>query len=147
MEFDTLPYIFPNPAIGSMIYWDIMQKYAADKELKDVKVLSIATIPPMNYAGNKPIKKLSDFKGLRMRMQAKTESWIYEAVKATPVEIATSDLATSLERGLVDGMLLTWSAILSFGVKDVDKYEVECNLFSRTWMIILNRESLGFNAA
>jgi TRAP-type C4-dicarboxylate transport system substrate-binding protein len=55
------------------------------------------------------------------------------------VEIATSDLGTSLERGLVDGCLLTWSAILSFGVKDVTKYHVECNVFSRTWMIVMNK--------
>jgi TRAP-type C4-dicarboxylate transport system substrate-binding protein len=107
--------------------------------LKEVKVLGVATIAPSNFAGNKPGQKTADFKGMRMRAAGRTESWIVEALQATPVEIATSDLGTSLERGLVDGCLLTWSAILSFGVKDVTKYHVECNVFSRTWMIVMNK--------
>ena len=61
------------------------------------------------------------------------------ALQGTPVEIATSDLGTSLEKGLVDSCFLTWSAILSFGVKDVTKYHVACNIFSRTWMIVMNK--------
>ena len=28
---------------------------------------------------------------------------------------------------------------MSFGVKDVTKYHVECNMFSRTWMIVMNK--------
>jgi TRAP-type C4-dicarboxylate transport system substrate-binding protein len=139
MEFDTLPYIFPNAEVGVQVYWDILQKYAANTELKDVKVLGAATIAPSNYAGNKPAQKVSDFKGQRMRAAGRTESWIVEALQASPIEIATSDLGTSLERGLMDSCLLTWSAILSFGVKDVTKYHVECNMFSRTWMIVMNK--------
>ena len=139
LEFDTLPYIFPNAEIGVQVYWDILQKYSANTELKDVKVLGAATIAPSNYAGNKPVQKITDFKGMRVRAAGRTESWIVEALQASPIEIATSDLGTSLERGLVDSCFLTWSAILSFGVKDVTKYDVECNIFSRTWMIVMNK--------
>jgi TRAP-type C4-dicarboxylate transport system substrate-binding protein len=139
MEFDTLPYIFPNAEIGAQVYWDILQKYSANTELKDVKVLCAATIAPSNYAGNKPSQKIADFKGMRVRAAGRTESWIVEALQGSPVEIATSDLGTSLERGLVDSCFLSWSAILSFGVKDVTKYHVECDIFSRTWMIAMNK--------
>jgi TRAP-type C4-dicarboxylate transport system substrate-binding protein len=139
LEFDTLPYIFPNAGIGVQVYWDILQKYSANTELKEVKVLGAATIAPSNYAGNKPVQKVADFKGMRMRAAGRTESWIVQTLQASPIEIATSDLGTSLERGLVDSCLLTWSAILSFGVKDVTKYHVECNVFSRTWMIVMNK--------
>jgi len=139
LEFDTLPYIFPNAEVGVQVYWDILQKYSAKTELKDVVVLGAATIAPSNYAGNKPGQKITDFKGQRIRAAGRTESWIVEALQGSPVEIATSDLGTSLERGLVDSCFLTWSAILSFGVKDVTKQHVECNIFSRTWMIVMNK--------
>ena len=139
LEFDTLPYIFPNAAVGSQVYWDILQKYGANTELKDVKVLGVATIAPSNYAGNKPAQKLTDFKGQRIRTAGRTETWIIEALQGSPIEIATSDLGTSLERGLMDSCFLSWSAIMSFGVKDVTKYQVECNMFSRTWMIAMNK--------
>ena len=74
-----------------------------------------------------------------MRTARKTETWIIEALHGSPIEIATSDLGTSLERGLMDSCFLSWSAIMSFGVKDVTKYQVECNMFSRTWMIAMNK--------
>lgn len=139
LEFDTLPYIFPNAAIGSQVYWDMVQKYAANTELKEVKVLGVVTIAPSNYAGNKPAQKLADFKGQRIRTAGRTETWIVEALQGSPVEIATSDLGTSLERGLMDSCFLSWSAIMSFGVKDVTRFQVECNMFSRTWMIVMNK--------
>ena len=139
IEFDTLPYIFPTAEIGAQVFWDILQKYSANTELKEVKVLSTVTLAPSNYAGNKAAQKITDFKGMRVRTAGRTESWIIEALQGTPVEIATSDLGTSLERGLVDSCFLTWSAILSFGVKDVTKYHVECNIFSRSWPIIMNK--------
>ena len=139
LEFDTLPYIFPNAEVGVQVYWDILQKYSAKTELKDVVVLGAATIAPSNYAGNKPGQKITDFKGQRIRAAGRTESWIVEALQGSPVEIATSDLGTSLERGLVDSCFLSWSAILSFGVKDVTKYHVQCDIFSRTWMIVMNK--------
>ena len=141
LEFDTLPYIFPNAEVGVQVYWDILQKYSVNTELKEVKVLGAATIAPSNYAGNKPVQKVTDFKGMRVRAAGRTESWIVEALQGTPVEIATSDLGTSLERGLVDSCFLSWSAVLSFGVKDVTKYNVECNIFSRTWMIVMNKKT------
>jgi TRAP-type C4-dicarboxylate transport system substrate-binding protein len=140
MEFDTLPYIFPNAEIGVQIYWDILQKYSVNTELKAVKVLGAATIAPSNYAGNKPVQKVADFKGMRMRAAGRTESWIVAALKASPIEIATSDLTPALDRELMDSCFLSWSAIMSFGVKDVTKYHVECNIFSRTWMIVMNKK-------
>jgi len=76
---------------------------------------------------------------MRIRTAGRTESWIVEALQGSPIEIATSDLGTSLERGLMDSCFLSWSAILSFGVKDVTKYHVECNMYSRTWMIVMNK--------
>jgi TRAP-type transport system periplasmic protein len=139
-EFDTLPYIFPDGLNGAKIYWDVLQKYSVAGDLKDVKLLAVALIAPSNYAGNKQAQNVADFKGLRVRTAGKTESWTVEALGATPTEIATSDLSTSLERGLIDGAFLSYSLILSQGIKDVTKYRTECNLFYRAWPILMNKK-------
>jgi TRAP-type transport system periplasmic protein len=138
-EFDTLPYIFPDSATGAKIYWDILQKYSAS-ELKDVKVIAVAVIAPSNYIGNKPAQDVSDFKGLRIRSAGTTEGWTIEALGATPTDIATSELSTSMERGLVDGAFLSYSFMLSMGIKDVTKYRTECNMFYRAWPIMVNKK-------
>jgi TRAP-type C4-dicarboxylate transport system substrate-binding protein len=139
-EFDTLPYIFPDAGNGAKIYWDTLQKYSVANDLKEVKLIGVAVIAPSNYIGNKEAKNLSDFKGLRIRTAGKTESWTVEALGATPTEIATADLGTSMERGLIDGAFLSYSLMLSMGIKDVTKYRTECNLFYRAWPILMNKK-------
>ena len=140
MEFDTLPYVFPDAAAGVQIYWDILQKYAANGSLKNVKVLTCTTISASQYAGNIKVRKITDFKGVRLRAAGRTESWIVSQLGATPIEIAFTDLGTSLERGLVDGCFLGWTAVMAFGIKDVTKYLLNCDMFSRTWMIVMNKK-------
>jgi TRAP-type transport system periplasmic protein len=139
-EFDTLPFIFPDAGTGAKIYWDILQKYSVSADLKDVKVIAVAVIAPSNYIGNKPAQDVADFKGLRVRTAGKTESWTIESLGATPIEIATADVTTSMERGLIDGAFLSYSFMLSMGVKDVSKYRTECNLFYRAWPIMVNKK-------
>jgi TRAP-type C4-dicarboxylate transport system substrate-binding protein len=139
-EFDTLPYIFPDTTIGARVYWDIVQKYAVNADFKDVKVLGVVVIAPSNYVGNKPAQNVADFKGLRVRTAGRTEGWMIEALGGSPVEVATSELYSSLERGLIDSVFLSWSAVLSFGVKDVTKYRTECNLYYRAWPILMNKK-------
>jgi TRAP-type transport system periplasmic protein len=141
IEFDTLPFIFPNAEVGVQVYWDILHKYNVEPQMKGVKLLCAATIAPSHYAGNKPVQSIADFKGMRVRTAGRTESWLIEALQGTPIEIATSDLGTALERKLVDSCFLTWSAIASFGVKDVTKYHIECSIFSRTWPIVMNKKA------
>jgi TRAP-type transport system periplasmic protein len=139
-EFDTLPYIFPDAATGAKIYWDILQKYSVASDLKDVKLVAVAVIAPSNYIGNKQVQDVTDFKGLRIRTAGKTESWTVDALGAVPTEIATSDVGTSLERGLVDGAFLSYSFMLSMGIKDITKYRTECNMFYRAWPILINKK-------
>jgi TRAP-type transport system periplasmic protein len=140
-EFDTLPYIFPDTVVGAKVYWDILQKYVNDTDFKDVVVLGAVVIAPSNYIGNKPAKNIEDFKGNRVRSSARTEGWTIEALGGTPQEVATSDLYTSMERGLIDSAFLSWSLIMSSGIKDVTKYSTECNLFYRAWPIVMNKKS------
>ena len=139
-EFDTLPYIFVDGSSAAKTYWDILQKYCVNSELKEIQLLAVAVIASSNYAGNKSAQNVSDFKGMRVRSAGRTESWTVGALGATPIEIATSDLSTSLERGLIDGVFISWSAILSFGIKDVTKYRTECDMYYRVFPIIMNKQ-------
>lgn len=138
-EVGSLPMLFPSAEMAAKVYWDIVQEYCQN-EWKDVQVLAVAVISGAQYAGNKEIKAPQDLKGLRMRSGGKVETWILETLGATPVEISTGDLGTSMERGLADGAFLSWSLIMTTGVKDVTEYRTECDLFYRCWVIAMNKD-------
>ena len=140
-EFDTLPFLFPDVAVGTKAYWDIVQKYLINADFKNVVVLTVIVIPSSNYIGNKPARELSDFKGNRVRSAARTEGWTIEALGGTPVEVATADLYTSMERGLIDSTLLSWSMISTAGLPEIGKYCTEVNLYNRAWPIVMNKKT------
>jgi TRAP-type C4-dicarboxylate transport system substrate-binding protein len=138
-ECGSLPQLFPDAVTAAESYWDVIQEYAKE-EWKDVQVLGVTVIAASQYAGNKEVKVPADMAGMRMRSGGKIETWIVEAVGATPVEISTGDLATSIERGVADGAFVTYSLMLSTGLKDVTKYRTEGNYFYRCWVVAMNKD-------
>ena len=140
-EFNLLPLLFPDGPVAARVNYEILEKYAFDTEWNEVKVLMTPALPPMNYHGTVELKVLEDFQGLKIRTGGKVEGWIMEALGATPVELETGDLSTSLERGLVNGAFLTNSAVNAFGVRDVTQYRTLCSLFSSAWVIIMNLQT------
>lgn len=52
---------------------------------------------------NTPINSLEDFKGKKIRMAGLIQSQLAQAVGATPVTLATTEIYEALQRGVVDG--------------------------------------------
>ena len=120
-EVGSLPYQFPDEVTAAKTFYDVVTQKAQD-EWKDVQILGVTVIAPAQYRGNVEINgDVSKFEGTRMRSGGKIETWILEAFGATPVEIGTGDLSTSLERGMADGAFLSYSLILAMA-KDFTKY-------------------------
>jgi TRAP-type C4-dicarboxylate transport system substrate-binding protein len=138
-EVGSLPYQFPDAVTAAKTYWDVVTQKAQD-EWKDVQVLAVTVIAPAQYRGNVQIDgDVTKFKGTRMRSGGRIETWICEALGATPVEIGTGDLSPSLERGLADGAFLSYSLILAMA-KDFTKYTTQCDMFYRCWVIAMNKD-------
>ena len=138
-EVGSLPYQFPDEVTAAKTFYDVVTQKAQD-EWKDVQVLAVTVIAPAQYRGNVEVNgDVAKFEGTRMRSGGRIETWMIEAFGATPVEIGTGDLSTSLERGMADGAFLSYSLILAMA-KDFTKYTTEANLFYRCWVIAMNKD-------
>ena len=138
-EVGSLPYQFPDEVTAAKTFYDIVTQKAQD-EWKDVQVLGVTVIAPAEYRGNVEVNgDVAKFEGTRMRSGGRIETWIIQAFGATPVEIGTGDLSTSLERGMADGAFLSYSLILAMA-KDFTKYTTEANMFYRCWVIAMNKD-------
>jgi TRAP-type C4-dicarboxylate transport system substrate-binding protein len=138
-EVGSLARLFPNPAVASGVMWDVAQEYSQD-ELKDVQMLMVATISGAQYVGNVEVKLPADLEGVKMRSGGKVENWTLTELGAEPIDIMLGDLPTSMERGLADGALLSWSLIMSSGAKDYTKYRTHLDLIYRPWIIAMNKD-------
>jgi TRAP-type C4-dicarboxylate transport system substrate-binding protein len=135
-----LPFMFPNARVGGKVYNELLNKYCADTEWKEAKILWCSALSPHQIFSNKPVQKLEDMKGLKFRIEGKIEGWTVEALGGAAAELATPDLQQSLERGIIDGCFLQWAGAMTFGVHQVTKYRTETNLFSRVFVEAMSRQ-------
>jgi C4-dicarboxylate-binding protein DctP len=138
-EFYGLPGLFPSAKVAAEAYLDVVQQFCAADEFKDVQILGAVAIAPAEYVGNKPAQKPDDLRGQRVRSGGKIESWMIQQLGGKPIEISTGDMLASLQRGLMDSAFLTWSLVLSSGVKDITQYRTQCDLFYRCWVLVMNK--------
>ena len=140
---NSLPFMWPNTEVAGVVYHELLNKYAVNTELKDIKVIITAPLHPMHYLGNEQVRQLGDFKGLKIRATGKVNTAMVKAFGGTPVEISTGDLFSALDRGMVDGTFFTWGGSLAFGLKDATKYRTECSAVLDVFIVTMNRDTFA----
>ncbi len=88
---------------------------------------------------NKPITKLSDLKGLKIRCSP-THIEFLKKVGAQPIVIPPPDVHTALERGVVDGFIWVAGLIRDWGWHEVVKYRVEPGFYMANNVVLVNKE-------
>jgi len=104
--------------------WSIYDKYLAP-EYKRVKVLAIWALDiPILHTRSKRVTKISDLAGLKIRTPSRFSAKLIAALGATPVAMPVTKLYNALDRGVVDGVLISPSAVNSFKLGEVTKYHI-----------------------
>ena len=89
---------------------------------------------------NKPIKKLEDIKGMKIRVNPSTVPMM-KALGAVPIQMPPSDLFTALERGVVQGQVMPSYVLRPFGLVKVTKYMVFPGMFDSPNTLIVNLDT------
>lgn len=124
-EVFDLPYIFPNRAVLARITeGPIGQRLFKKLETKGITGLAYWDNGMKVMTANKPMHKVDDFKGMKMRIQSsKVLDEQFRALKANPQVLAFSEVYQAMQTGVVDGSENTPSNIYSQKV-----YEVQSQL-------------------
>ncbi len=92
------------------------------KELSEVHFLMSSSPGPfIIHTAKKPVYKLEDLKGLKIRAAGPTEG-IVRALGATPVAMPVTETYDAVQKGVVDGVLLPTEALLNYRIAEVTKY-------------------------
>jgi TRAP-type transport system periplasmic protein len=92
------------------------------KELSDVHFLMSSSPGPfIIHTAKKPVNKLEDLKGLKIRAAGPTEA-IVRALGATPVAMPVTEAYDAVQKGVVDGVLLPTEALLNYRIAEVTAY-------------------------
>lgn len=143
-ELASLPYTSPSAgntsAIASRRITELSGKYLV-QEHPGVKILWMAmTNPLLFHTANRPIHKLEDFKGLRVRYAGEQFAQIITLLGATPLAVPPGETQDGLAKGIIDSATFPYEATQSFDLGTVVKYSLEPGVSSATFAVVMNQK-------
>jgi TRAP-type C4-dicarboxylate transport system substrate-binding protein len=103
LEGLDLPLGYPNGLTATRIATQMVEKYAP-QEVSDVKVLYVHAHGPGILASKKPVSKLEEVKGMKIRATGLSAS-IVTALGGNPVGMPQPDTYEALQKGTVEATL------------------------------------------
>jgi TRAP-type C4-dicarboxylate transport system substrate-binding protein len=121
METLNLPYGGKNAVTMTKLTNAFYNKFKP-KELDEVHVLTLLTHGPGIVHTKKPVRKLEDLKGLKLRCPGGYVVKMVQALGAVPVVMPMSEVYDSLRKGVVDGNVATPDSLKYFKFGEVVEY-------------------------
>ncbi|MCF8095231.1 MAG: TRAP transporter substrate-binding protein [Desulfobacteraceae bacterium] len=140
-----LPFMVETAEEASVTIWKAYEKFPAfQKEYEDTKLLMLSPHPPGFFATmDTPIRTLDDLKGLKIKTAS---SFTTEALKifgSVPVTQPVTETYTSLERGVVDGVVSPFSGIVTFNLHELLNYYTPANFYSLVFWMAMNKSTFN----
>ncbi len=140
LEVVDLPLGSRSGYVSTKLINEFYKKFKP-KELDDVKVMYLHGHGPAIFHTKKPVYKLEDLKGMKIRCTGLATK-IVKALGGTPVAVPMPETYDSLSRGIVDGTLNPQEALQGFKFGEVVKYTTESYGSSNSsgFFIVMNKE-------
>jgi TRAP-type C4-dicarboxylate transport system substrate-binding protein len=139
----TLPSLpYKTGEEGSEVLWKLYEKFPAiQREFRDVHVLQLWTSHPrFLITTKKQVKTLEDLKGLKIRVPGGPATDQMRALGGIPLLIPMPDTYLSMDKGVIDGMDVSWEATYSFRLYEIVKYYTFVPLSSTNFSMVMNKE-------
>ncbi len=120
LEVIDLPLGYKNATQGTRLANDFYKKFKP-KELDGVKVLFLHTAGPQDIFAKKPINKLEEIKGLKIRSTG-TSAAIVLALGGAPVGMSMGEAYDAIARGVANGVVGPVEIIKGWKIGEVVSY-------------------------
>ena len=140
-EVFDLPFIFKDtPSFRAVTEGPVGKALLAKLEPKGIIGLAYWDNGFDVMSANKPLHKVADFKGLKMRIQSsKVLDANMRSLGAIPQVMAFSELYQALQSGVVDGMENTASNVYTQKVYEVQKHITVSNHGHIAYAVVVNK--------
>lgn len=142
----TLPGYADDAESAAVAYWRTHQKFFAQlNEFDGVQLLGLYTHGPGHFYTReaKPVAKLDDLKGMRLRATGGIVQDISGRLGIVPQFTSASEAYEMLSRGVVDGAMFNADSVDSFRLLPLMKnaYRVPGGLYRDTHYVIINKNA------
>jgi len=120
----NMPFIgWPSMEAGAEIYGKLIDKYPElQAEFKGAELLTQKMMPPVQiHTVTKAIKYPDDMKGVKLMCTGAMATFV-DSVGGAPVAVQVGDMYTSLDSGLIDGVINHFPVVSVFGTLPLYNY-------------------------
>ncbi len=137
-----LPFMVKTAEQASVAIWKTYEKFPEfQKEYADTKLLMLSAHAPGFFATvKKPVKSLGDLKGLKIKTASSFTTNALQLFGAVPVTQPVTETYTSLERGVLDGVVMPFDGIVIFKLNELLKFYTPADFYSLVFWVAMNKK-------
>ena len=135
--------VSPSGEVSATAMAKVVKAGFCDKEYGNVKIVSVAATAPSHVLWRKGVKAttLAEFKGKKIRVPTTGASNLMKALGASPVGMPIPEVYTSLERGVIDGVLTMTNVYDAFGISHVSNEITRFGMPGMTFTLVMNKRT------
>ncbi|MCL1888414.1 MAG: TRAP transporter substrate-binding protein DctP, partial [Kiritimatiellaeota bacterium] len=139
LEGLDLPNGYPDGVAATRVA-DTLAKQFAPAELADVQLLYVHAHGPGILAGNREVKTLEDFKGLKTRATGFCTATV-SALGGSPNGMPQNDTYDALKKGVVDATFCPVETLKGWGQGEAIKYvtDTRCIGYTTAFYVVMNK--------
>ncbi|MFH1123823.1 MAG: TRAP transporter substrate-binding protein [Pseudomonadota bacterium] len=142
-----LTTVFDLPLIGggtctvnTALAQAVFDEYLA-KEYEEAKMLFFFVSEPFTFhMSKKKVQNMADLQGLKFRSSGAVQSAMVKELGGTPVTMPITEVYTSMEKGVLDGVVTAFTAMVSYRLYDVSKYSIRAGLTASPMAVAMNKK-------
>ena len=135
-----LPFMVPDALRGSQALWSAFKDGMFGGEYADYKVLALTVHNPgLIHTAKKPVRTVSDLRGLRFRAPNQAVATMLTSVGAVPIILQVNDVMDAVKAGRIDGIVTNWGNPLA-GFNDYMKFHTDVAFYTSAFFVVMNKE-------
>jgi len=136
-----LPFMVPNSVTGAKIINELVTKYPemmADAEGEVKPMFLKVTTANVIHTSEKQIRTLEDMEGVKIGARSPALVSMVQIFGGVPVDLSPADTYMAIDKGVVDGVVFPWGAMIPRGLHEVCNYHTDVPLAAAGGLIIMN---------
>jgi TRAP-type C4-dicarboxylate transport system substrate-binding protein len=138
-----LPFESDTSVEGSNALWRLNARGVTAAEYKAYRPLALFCFTGTGIHSTKPIRTAADLKGLKIAASGKLMADDLALMGAAAITINPGDFYESLNRGVGQGVLVSWEGSLTFKLMDVARYHITVPFGQFPAFVAMNSASYG----
>lgn len=142
-EVFELPFTMTNAEAVSRAYWELAEDTMMDDDFKEFKVLGLWVHGPGLIHSKKPIEKVSDLNGVKLRAPTRVTNKMFKSLGATPVGMPVPAVPEAMSKGVIDATIIPWEVTGALKIDELVSNHTtfgDDTLYTTTFIFAMNKD-------